>query len=57
MKKFMIIYVNRKNGKTLVGLTNAKDILSALLEANGLCRRFNRNGVPLNVLSITEIVQ
>lgn len=57
MKKFMIIYMNIENGKTLEGLTSAKDILSALLEANGLCRRFNINGVPLKVVSITEIVQ
>lgn len=57
MKKFMIIYANINNGKTLEGITNAKDILSALLEAKGLCKRFRTNGVPLEVVSITQIVQ
>ena len=57
MKKFMIIYMNLKNKRTLEGLTSARDILGALLEAKSLCRRFSINGVPLEVVSITEIVQ
>lgn len=57
MKKFMIIYMNLKNRKTLEGLTSARDILNALLEAKSLCRRFSINGIPLEVVSITEIVQ
>nr|DAL17244.1 MAG TPA_asm: hypothetical protein [Microviridae sp.] len=57
MKEFMIIYTNLNNGKTLEGLTNAKDILSALLEAKSLCERFRTNGVPLEVINITEVVK
>lgn len=57
MKKFMIIYVNLDSRKTLEGITNARDILNAMLEAKSLCRRFSINGVPLEVVSITEIVQ
>ncbi len=57
MKKFIIIYANPKNRKTLEGLTSARDILGALLEAKSLCRRCSINGIPLDVVSITEIVQ
>lgn len=56
MKKFMIIYADLKHGKTLEELTSAKNILGALLEARGLCRKFSMSGVPLEVVSITEIV-
>lgn len=56
MKDFMIIYKNVRDGKTLEGLTNAKDMLSALLEAETLCGNCIANGIQLEVCSITEVV-
>lgn len=56
MKEFMIIYKNEKDGKTLDGFTNAKDMLIALLEAETLCKTCKANGIQLEVCSITEIV-
>ena len=56
MKKFMIIYKNLNNGRTLEGLTSANKMLHALLEAEKLCNACKASGIQIEVVSITEIV-
>lgn len=57
MKKFKIIYKDLDFGRTLEGLTSANEMLLALLEAENLCKVCKANGIQIEVVSITEIVQ
>ena len=55
MKNFMITYKNLNNGRMLEGLTRAKKMLHALLEAEKLCKACKASGIQIEVVSITEI--
>ena len=57
MKKFMVIYKNLDNGRTLEGLTSTNKMLHALLEAEKLCNACKANGIQIEVVSITEITR
>lgn len=55
MKKFEITLKNLKNGLTLDILTNGSNISEALHKTEALCKRFEKHGILLEIMSIYEI--